>query len=176
MKDHSDQSQYKYKRQRGMMTGLMITVSSIQVREKHKKHRNVALIKKEWFSCHDGGLDIYHKLGILHDSFNCPLGIKATCTGSDSTSFLRFSKTRIALILMQHIFITTSDPQKWVTDWWRPRQQWHQDQKQVKTYTIVSIFTQSHVYMCTNAKWTFINLHDFQHVISTITHRCLLAC
>lgn len=99
MKDHSDQSQYKYKRQHGMMTGLMITVSSMQVTEKHKKHRNVALIKTEWFSCHDGGLDIYHKLGILHDSFNCPLGIKATCTGSDSTSFLRFPKTHIALIL-----------------------------------------------------------------------------
>lgn len=46
-----------------------------------------------------GGLDIDHKLEILHDSFNYPLGIKATCTGSDPTSFLRFAKTHIALIL-----------------------------------------------------------------------------
>lgn len=39
MKDHSDQSQYKYKRQRGMTTGLMITVSSIHVRETQKAQK-----------------------------------------------------------------------------------------------------------------------------------------
>lgn len=75
----------------GLLLGTTAGTSMMQEKKKERhKHKNVVLIKGGVIFLSRGRSDIYHKLGILHDSLQWPIWEQGRSSGSDSTSFLRF--------------------------------------------------------------------------------------